>query len=96
MNVNFYATLRQVVGGKTIQVDLPEDGNIDQLLSILVENYPALQGLLLQEDGSLHTAAHIFVNGRDAHWLPESLATRLNPGDNLDIFPPVGGGQAHE
>ncbi len=92
VKVNFYASLRPVVGGKTILVDLPEGGSIDCLLQTLIRDYPGLKALLFHADGAMHTAVHIFVNGRDAHLLPEHYATRLQPGDNLDIFPPVGGG----
>jgi MoaD family protein len=92
VKVNFYGTLRPVVGGKTIRVDLPEGCSIDQVLAELITRYPALQAMLFQADGALQPAVHIFVNGRDAHWLPDSLGTRLDPSDSLDIFPPVGGG----
>ena len=92
MKVNFYAGLRQAVGAKSIELDLPAETRIAGLLAQVVEKYPAVRAKLLDEQGGLLAHNHIFVNGRDILYLPDGPATILDPADAVDIFPPVGGG----
>jgi sulfur-carrier protein len=92
MKINFYATFRQVVGGKTIIIDLPQDSSVGQLVERLVTQYPALGPQLLDPNGQLFPHVHVFVNGRDAPYLPDAMQTVLQETDTVDIFPPVGGG----
>lgn len=92
MEVKLYAMLRRVVGKKI--VELPVDGEItvQQLVDKLVNRYPDLRGELLDEDGSVFGHIHVFINGRNARSLKETMGTVVQPGDTVDIFPPVGGG----
>ena len=92
MKVSFYATLRSIVGQKTVDVDIPDGATIGQLISVIVTAYPALRPELLDEKGSLHGHIHFFVNGRDVRYLEHQIDTVLHPDDVITIFPPVGGG----
>jgi sulfur-carrier protein len=92
MKVNFYATLRDITGQKTVEIDLPEDASIHQLLEIMITRYPPLRSKLLQENGELFGFVHVFINGRDAPFLDDQLETILKPTDAISIFPAVGGG----
>ncbi len=92
MKVNFYATLRQIVGRKTIEFDLPEGVTASKLLEVIMERFPALRPELVDENGHLYRHVHFFVNGRDAPFLENKLDTIIKPADKIDIFPPVGGG----
>ena len=92
MKVNFYATLRPIVGQKTVDVDIPDGAMISQLITTLVAAYPALRPELLDEKGDLHGHIHFFVNGRDVPYLERQLDTVLHPDDVISVFPPVGGG----
>ena len=92
MKVNFYATLRPIVGGKTVEVDVPEGITVKELVDGLVMRYPALRPELLDEAGNLHGHVHVFVNGRDVPFLVDKINTRISPQDAVNIFPPVGGG----
>jgi molybdopterin synthase sulfur carrier subunit len=92
MKVNFYATLRQIVGGKTVEVDVPDGITVKELLDKLATRYPALRPELLDGDGNLHGHVHVFVNGRDVPFLVDKINTRISPRDAVNIFPPVGGG----
>jgi len=47
---------------------------------------------LIQQDGRLYGHVHFAVNGRDVQFLAEDLDTRLNPEDEISVFPAVGGG----
>ena len=92
MKVNFYATYRQVVGGKTVDLPIPNDVTVRRLVDEIIVRYPQLGPELLDERGDLYGHVHIFVNGRDVPFLAEHMDTLLQPGDTIDIFPPVGGG----
>jgi molybdopterin synthase sulfur carrier subunit len=92
MNVNFYATLRQVVGAKSVDFDLAAGATIAQLLGEMIRSYPALRQELLNEQGQLYRHVHIFVNGRDVSFLDQGMETPLSEGDSIGVFPAVGGG----
>lgn len=92
MQVNFYATLRQIVGSKTIELPLPAGSTAQDLLDALMARFPALRDQLLDEHGRLYPHVHLFVNGRDAEYLEGGLQAVLSPTDTVNIFPPVGGG----
>jgi molybdopterin synthase sulfur carrier subunit len=92
MNVNFYATLRAIVGQKTIQVDMPPGATARQLIDLVVTDYPDLRPELLDENGDFHNHMKMFVNGREVVYLEEEFRHIMKPTDKVDIFPPVGGG----
>ena len=92
MKINFYATLRQIVGGKTLDLDIPEGATLRQLLDEIIQLHPLIRGELFDETGELYGHVHVLVNGRDAPYLENVLDTTLNPGDTVSIFPAVGGG----
>jgi molybdopterin synthase sulfur carrier subunit len=92
MHVNFYATLRPIVGQKTVDINIPDGATIGQLITALVASYPALRPELLDDKGDLHGHIHFFVNGRDVVYLERQVDTVLHPDDVISVFPPVGGG----
>lgn len=92
MQVSFYATLRQIVGQKTIEVDIPDGATIGQLIAAIVAAYPVLRPEILDEKGDLHGHIHFFVNGRDVPYLEHQIDTVLQHDDIISVFPPVGGG----
>ena len=92
MQVNFYATLRPLVGGKTVHLAWSDGTTLRALLETLFADHPALRPELLDDQGQLHGYVHVFVNGRDGHYLERVLDTPLAPTDKVDIFPAVGGG----
>ena len=92
MKVNFYATLRQIVGQKTVVFPLAAGSTVKELVKMIVERYPKLRPELLDEAGKIHGYIHLFINGRDAPFLDDALETVIQPDDKIDIFPAVGGG----
>jgi molybdopterin synthase sulfur carrier subunit len=92
MNVNFYATLRQVTGRKSVEFDLADGATVGQLLKDVIRRFPGLEGELFDADGSLFGHVHVFVNGRDAPYLDDALDTVLGDSDTVDVFPAVAGG----
>ncbi len=92
MKVNFFATFRPIVGGKTVEVDFVEESTLRQLLQLLVERFPPMAAELFDDAGNLRGHVHVFVNGRDSAYLADQLDTRIGADDVVNIFPPVGGG----
>ncbi len=92
MKVNFFATLRPIVGGKTVDFDLPEGATVRGLVDVIVTRYPPMREELLDANGHLHEHVHVFINGRDVQYLPLAMDTPLSLRDALNVFPAVGGG----
>ncbi len=92
IKANFYANLRPIVGGKTVELPLVEGTTVRQLIAEIVRRYPGLGPILLDETGELYRHVHVFINGRDAPYLQNALDALLAPGDTVDMFPAVAGG----
>ncbi len=92
MKVNFYATLRQVIGQKSVDFDLEQGATVRDLVQEMLIRFPALQRELFDQDGIMFAHVHIFVNGRDAPFLEHALDTEVKPEDVIGVFPAVGGG----
>ena len=93
VKVNFYSTLRQIVGKKTVELSLPIGATVRQLIGEVVRSYPALRPEMVDEHGELLGHVHVFINGRDSSFLAETLNTELRPDDTISVFPAVGGGE---
>lgn len=92
MDVNFYATLRAIVGQKTVRVELPPNTTALQLVELVCQQAPALRAELLDAQNRFQRHMKLFINGREAVYLPDQFDTVIQPDDRIDIFPPVGGG----
>ena len=92
MKVSFYATIRAIVGTKTLEIELPEGSSVEELLDRLIEQCPPLGEKLLDPDGRLSPSVQVFVDGRSSAHLPERLETKLRGDQSVDIFPAVAGG----
>ncbi len=85
--VNLYATFRDLTGKAQLQV---EGRTVGEVLENLVARYPAMRAELFEGEG-LSERVSVFLEGRDVRYL-EGLATPLEEGATLDLFPPVAGG----
>jgi len=94
MIINFYATLRLAAGRKRVEVSLPEPFTALAALQAATRDLPALGAEIWEAPGRLFDYIHVFVNGRESTFLPQQLETPLTAADELDVFPPVGGGSA--
>lgn len=93
MRVHFYATFRDIVGGKFIDLDVKDGVTVQQLLDRVLSLHPALRDEMLDEAGELSQHVHVFVNGRGCVFLEHGLATSLSERDDrIDFFPAVAGG----
>ena len=92
MKIHFYATLRPLVGGKTIEIPDKDGMTIRQMFDAMLENFPILQNEMFDQDGELLPHMHVFLNGRDVRHLENPWDAVIEPDATINIFPPVGGG----
>ncbi len=92
MKVNFFATLRDIAGGKTVEFDVNHGIPAQELLDKIVERFPLMKKELLNEDGTMYGHVHFFINGRDVQFTDEKFQTKIMQEDTVNVFPAVGGG----
>jgi len=92
MKVNFYATLRAIVGQKTVEIDPLPGMTAQQIVEKVITVYPALCPELLDENNHFQDHMKFFINGREAIYMEDKMNTVIHLDDKVDIFPPVGGG----
>jgi len=85
--------LKEVVGQRLTEVDLPHRSTVEDLLSHMKERWgEELSGRLLDPDsGTVLPYVRIMVNGQAIQFL-EGLETHLQEGDEVLILPPASGG----
>jgi len=92
MKVNFFATLRDIAGGKTVEFDLKQGITAQELLDAIIVRFPLMKKELLNEDGKMYGHIHLFINGRDVQFMEGDFQTKITQEDTVNIFPAVGGG----
>jgi molybdopterin synthase sulfur carrier subunit len=92
MKVNFYATLRDIAGRKTVEFDVNEGVTARELLDAVVTRFPPMRKELLDPEGRMYGHVHLFINGRDVQFLDHEFHTKITQEDSVNIFPAVGGG----
>ena len=92
MKVNFFATLRYIAGGKTVEFDVDHGITAQNLLDAIIVKFPLMKKELLNENGDMYGHVHFFINGRDVQFTNEKFQTRIMQEDTVNVFPAVGGG----
>jgi len=92
MKVNFFATLRDITGAKTVEFPLEYGVTAREVLDAIITRFPAMEKELFNKEGRLHGHVHFFINGRDVQFTEEDLKTEIMPDDEISVFPAVGGG----
>ena len=97
MNVELrcFGPVREAVGEKTTERELPEGATVGDLLSALVADAPDLDGQLVDDQGAVRENINVTVEGRNVRQL-EGAETALSDGDVVRIAPPVVGGSESE
>jgi molybdopterin synthase sulfur carrier subunit len=92
MRVHFYATLRAVVGQKTIEMELPRGARAIDLARAIANRWPELASRVIDDAGEISRQVHMMVDGRNVRWLPDGSQTPLRADATIDVFPPSAGG----
>ena len=91
MRVKIFATLRQLVGEKEVEVRVDTGDTVRNVLKKLVAEYPALRERVLDDNGNLQGSVLLLLNGRNIEFLA-GLNSTIQESDELAIFPPIAGG----
>ena len=87
--VRIPTVLRPATGGATtISV---EGATVGEVLAELTTSYPAIEGQLLNADGSLHRFLNVYVNDDDVRYLG-GVDAPVTPDDEITLLPAVAGG----
>ena len=92
MYVNFFATLRDIAGGKTVEIPVDHGVTARELLDAIIERFPPMKKELLNKDGRMYGHVHFFINGRDVQFMDDDFQTVIAAEDVINVFPAVGGG----
>ena len=92
MKVNFFATLRDMAGGKTVEFDVDHGITAQELLEAIMVKFPLMRKELVNERGEMYGHVHFFINGRDVQFTDDKFQTRIMQEDTVNVFPAVGGG----
>lgn len=93
MKVNFFATLRDIAGGKVVEFPVQEGVTAEHVLGAIIERFPLMKKELLDPaSGKMYGHVHFFINGRDVQFLDDGFQTHIMPDDTVNVFPAVGGG----
>ena len=92
MDWKLFADLAEIAGSRQVTVQLGADATVGDALERLLDEYPALEDRVLDDDGALADHINILRNG-EAVMAAEGLETPVEADDELALFPPVSGGR---
>jgi len=93
MRIEFYGVHRLSVGEKTVEIELPQDATIYDVLQAVVRRFPTLQDQIFNEHGDLHPYQPLYINGRNPRLLSNGLQTVVRADDILSVFSPISSGR---
>jgi molybdopterin synthase sulfur carrier subunit len=91
VKLKVFGTLRQYIPAKQVEMEVRDGDTVRDALVRLAGDHGALGERILDGEGNLQKAINVLVNGRSIHFL-DGLDTTIQEGDELAIFPAVGGG----
>ncbi len=92
VKVRFFTLLRLELGIRELDIEIKSVKRLIEILKATEEKAPKpFLHKLMDEKGRLLNSAIILVNGKNVHHL-DRLETPIKDGDEIDIFPPGGGG----
>jgi molybdopterin synthase sulfur carrier subunit len=91
MEWKLFADLAELAGDRHVAVDAAPGDTVGDALDALLADHPALEDRVLDDDGELRDHINVLCNGENV-FTDAGLATVLEAGDELALFPPVSGG----
>jgi molybdopterin synthase sulfur carrier subunit len=93
VKVHTILNLKKILGRGDIDLTMNDGSTVKDVLMTMVETYgESLAAQLFDSEGRLFPYIRLMVNGRDIAFLEKKMETALQTGDEILIFPPVGGG----
>ena len=86
-----HATIREIVGGRFVDLPLEEGASVRDLVARMVERWPELTDMMWQ-DGEISRRVHVFVDGRSSRHLPDGSNTVLRKDQQIVVSPAAAGG----
>ncbi|MDO9301325.1 MAG: ubiquitin-like small modifier protein 1, partial [Anaerolineales bacterium] len=77
MKVNFFATLRDIAGGKSVEFELDHGITAQELLEAIMVRFPPMRKELTNEEGKMYGHVHFFINGRDVQVMEDDFQTKI-------------------
>lgn len=92
VSVKLFLTLREIVGKKAIELNLPEHSTVLDLINFMTKKYGgAFSRCIFDEENKVREYLNFMINGKNVMYL-NGFETTLNNGDSIVIIPPVAGG----
>ncbi|WP_025270465.1 MoaD family protein [Hippea sp. KM1] len=92
VRVRFFTLLRLELGIRGVELQIEGKKQLIDILNMAESNSPKpFLHKLIDENNNLLSSTIILVNGKNVHHL-DGLKTMIKDGDEIDIFPPGGGG----
>ncbi|MBW6473731.1 MAG: MoaD family protein [Anaerolineaceae bacterium] len=92
ISLHFFATYRNLVGERSITLEVEPQTTVRMAIGQFLETIPHMRRHWCDQEGNLMPHLFVILNKRDISSLPDGEDTILQPGDELDFVPPVGGG----
>ena len=90
VTLRYYNIIKDAVGRASETLALPAGTTPIEMVVSLCQRYPHLRPIALQADGGLSPHLRVFLNGQVAR--PQHLTRSLCDGDEVMLFPAIGGG----
>ena len=92
VRVRFFTLLRLELGIRGVELQIEGKKQLIDILNMAESSSPKpFLHKLIDENNNLLSSTIILVNGKNVHHL-DGLKTTIKDGDEIDIFPPGGGG----
>lgn len=93
MQLRFYANVRTVIGGTSLDVNDASVDTFRKLIDWLVDQHPAVAFHLLDERGNLRQDVPVYVDGRNPRLLKDGIDARLSKESVVSFFSPIASGK---
>jgi molybdopterin converting factor small subunit len=93
MQLRFYANMRTVIGGTSLEITDVHVDTFRKLLYHLIDIYPNAAFHLLDEQGQLRQDVPVYVDGRNPRLMKDGIDSPLQPDSVVSFFSPIASGK---
>lgn len=90
VEIRFFGTIREAVGERTLEKNY-NSATIQDVINMLIEENPGLDGKITDEHGSISESVNIMKNSKNIRYI-DGLETRVSDGDKISIATAITGG----